>query len=530
MDDADLLRAYAESGSQTAFAELVERRIALVFTAALRRLNGDVHLAEDVTQLVFTDLARKANQLVHHPALLAWLHQSTRWAAASVRRSAKRRQQYEAAAGIEQMIAAAPDPQLNWEQLRTVLDAALDDLSDPDRLAVLQRFFLGHTFAQIGAELGMTENTARMRVERALDKLRRPLAKRGITSTSGALALALGQNLMAGAVPEGLAAVTSSSALKAATGTAASSLSSLFLMSKFSTAAMAALAVALAIGFAWQNRKNSELEAQLQKITSANEAANAHVASLHSSIEKQQQSLARQKAAGQPTAPRHLPLTPEQQERLRLDVIIRKGELDGNYAALFRQLHLPSATLDKFKTLLVERNQTIYDALRYAKEQNVTPASTVETREITQAATADIDRELLTLLGPGHFQQFITFEELSPFRREVRGLGATSLVDIDSPSADARTFQLAQLLRETCPTYPDDLQRSNGWPIDLPAVFVARAEKLLPPESVETLRQYNEERAALRRMMEISRAAALQGKLELSKSSARDYPSATPTK
>src|SRR5436189_6234372 len=90
-DDAELLRHYAEEGVEDAFAELVRRHVNLVYSAALRQVNGDAHLAADATQLVFTDLARKADSLVGHRVLAGWLFTSTRFAAAKLVRGERRR-------------------------------------------------------------------------------------------------------------------------------------------------------------------------------------------------------------------------------------------------------------------------------------------------------------------------------------------------------------------------------------------------------------------------------------------------------
>jgi len=54
--DAELLRNYAETRSESAFAELVRRRLGLVYSVAVRRTRN-THIAEEATQAVFTDLA-----------------------------------------------------------------------------------------------------------------------------------------------------------------------------------------------------------------------------------------------------------------------------------------------------------------------------------------------------------------------------------------------------------------------------------------------------------------------------------------
>ena len=83
-DDAQLLRRYAEAGSESAFSELVSRHIDLVYSAALRQVGGDTHLAQDVTQTVFADLACKARVVSRHGVLTGWLYQATRFAASKV--------------------------------------------------------------------------------------------------------------------------------------------------------------------------------------------------------------------------------------------------------------------------------------------------------------------------------------------------------------------------------------------------------------------------------------------------------------
>src|SRR5215510_10082259 len=95
LNDAELLRQYATTGSEEAFTELVSRHLSLVYSAALRQVQGDAHLAEDVGQTVFIDLSRKAAALARHPVLSGWLYVSTRMAAAKALRAQTRRQKWE---------------------------------------------------------------------------------------------------------------------------------------------------------------------------------------------------------------------------------------------------------------------------------------------------------------------------------------------------------------------------------------------------------------------------------------------------
>jgi RNA polymerase sigma factor (sigma-70 family) len=212
--DNDLLRRYVEDQSEPAFTALVERHIALVYSAALRQVSGDVPAAQDVTQAVFCDLARQGRRLMRHPSLAGWLYTSTRFLAAKTRRAERRRHAREQHTHPMNEPLGSAIPDLDWRELRPVLDDAMHDLSETDREAVLLRYFQERPLAEIGSRLGLTENAARMRVDRALEKLRDALAKRGVTSTVSVLALGLAQYAVV-AAPEGLALQVGRAALLA---------------------------------------------------------------------------------------------------------------------------------------------------------------------------------------------------------------------------------------------------------------------------------------------------------------------------
>lgn len=217
-EDPELLRTFASDRSEAAFAELVRRHIDLVYTFALRRVNGDAHLADDVTQSVFADLARKASELQDRIVLTGWLYTSTRFAAAKAVRSEQRRRTHEQESQTMQELHTEPTPA--WEQIRPVLDHVMDQLNEPDREALLLRFFEGRPLAEVGRRLAVSEDAARMRIERALEKTRTLLVRHGITSTSAALAAALSAQ-PALAAPAGLAGAVTTGALATLTAVGA---------------------------------------------------------------------------------------------------------------------------------------------------------------------------------------------------------------------------------------------------------------------------------------------------------------------
>ncbi len=265
--DGALLRRYAERGDEEAFAELVRRHLGLVYGAALRQIGGDAHRAEEIAQVVFTDLARRAGPLAERPVLASWLHTSTRYAAAKLRRAEARRWKHEQEAGAMKALLREEETAAEWARLRPVIDDAVQDLGESDREAVLQRFFANRGFAEIGAALGVSEDAARMRVERALEKLRTLLARRGLTSTGAALGLALEAHA-ASLAPAGLASVVAGQATAcgvALAGAATASVVSFMSVTKLTLGVAAALgAVALVGTHAGMSRWRETDEARLQ--------------------------------------------------------------------------------------------------------------------------------------------------------------------------------------------------------------------------------------------------------------------------
>jgi RNA polymerase sigma factor (sigma-70 family) len=268
--DSELLRRFAEGRDEAAFGVLVRRQLNLVYSVALRQVGGDAHLAQDVVQRVFTDLARKAPALSRRATLGGWLYRATRFTAADLVRAERARRVREQEA--QTMHDPSPDSNAaDWEKLRPLLDEAISELREPDRDALLLRFFEARPFAEIGAALRTSEDAARMRVERALGKLHIALTRRGVTSTSAALGLALA-NQASVAAPVGLAtSVTATAVAGAAASGGASVLLTLLTMSKIKTTIVGVIVAACLTTAVVEMRANRVLRAELTPVSGRDE-------------------------------------------------------------------------------------------------------------------------------------------------------------------------------------------------------------------------------------------------------------------
>jgi len=222
-DSQELLAEYATNGSEEAFRELVTRYVNLVYSTALRLVSGDSQLAEDVTPTVVISLARKGRALSSGVMLGGWLHRDTCFVAAKTMRSERRRKSRERYS--VEMNTWQDHSGSDLMQVAPILDEAIDQLGAEDRIAILLRFFEQLDFRSVGEVLGSNEDAARMRVNRALEKLHSLLKHRGVSLSVAALGTALATEAVT-AAPVGLAATITAAALSGTTVTTMSSFGS----------------------------------------------------------------------------------------------------------------------------------------------------------------------------------------------------------------------------------------------------------------------------------------------------------------
>ncbi len=251
MDDHELLREYATRNSEEAFRALVDRHAGLVYHAALRQVHNP-HTAEEVAQAVFIALARKAGRISRSTVLPGWLYRATRFAVSDLARRESRRQRREQEAFHMEHSNQPDDTSAIWEQITPLLDTALERLSQSERDAVLVRFFQEGSHKEVARALGISEDAAKMRVSRAVEKLRVIFAKHGFVVPAASLGTALSANA-AQAAPASLAvSVTKLAAAKgaasASTLTITKGILKLMAWTKVKTAFITGAAVLLAVG------------------------------------------------------------------------------------------------------------------------------------------------------------------------------------------------------------------------------------------------------------------------------------------
>jgi RNA polymerase sigma factor (sigma-70 family) len=311
-DDFQLLDRYARRSDHAAFAELARRYVNLVHTAAVRRV-GNRHLAEDVMQAVFVILATKPGSVRTTAPLSAWLLMTVRYAAANALKMERRRHKHEAIASslaaTSGACSANPSDVLVWQEVASELDDAVLKLPGVDRRAILLRYFEQRPVREVAEALNVTEGAAKQRLNRAVEKLRQRLNRRGATfAPAGAAGLAtlLSANAV-GAAPAGLvtsaaALSTSAAATAAASVTIAKGAITMMTWTKLKAAALVVAAASI-VGTGTAVTINRVSAQNASSVPGASPAVRAAAANRVAAAEKVIALLEQRLAAGEPYTP-----------------------------------------------------------------------------------------------------------------------------------------------------------------------------------------------------------------------------------
>jgi len=496
-DDAQLLREYVAHRSEVAFAELVRRHLGLVYHSAARQLGDEAHLASDVAQGVFILLGARSRSLLTHPSLASWLHATTHFKVAELRRAEKRRRAREQVAHFMHELEESDFTATDFERLRPMIDEVLLELNETDREAVLLRFFENRPFAEIAARLRLTENTAHKRVERALESLRGRLGRRGVKSTAAALGAALaGQSALA-VPPAGLAAsVTGAVVASGLPGAAAWSFVSF--MSTKTTATAAAIVMVVAGGVATHQvsaerdaiaalatleKQNAALVAQIRAVESYRtiqpNTATPAVAPRISGASTPNSELARRLGSGGFASVEEsrafLQANPDVRDAL---VSFHHAQLSEQYAELFPTLGLTDLERQRFLTLLNAGMRRIVGEHQFSVADET-------------VSGVEIGRQLRELLGEARYQQYRAFRDNSPARDVTREL-TRSLYFTPAPLTPVQAIEFKRVVEQTIADPALGEKYTGAWPY-VPAPIwekvVTEAHATLTEPQIEALRE-----------------------------------------
>jgi RNA polymerase sigma factor (sigma-70 family) len=455
--DLELLQRFARDRAQDAFTELVRRHLNLVYSAALRQVRSP-QLAEEIAQSVFADLARDARKISGTgvspvSSLTPWLFAVTRRTAVDVIRKESRRQLREQLA-YEMNITNAPDA--SWQHIEPLLDEAVAELDEPDRAAVLLRFFENQSLRDVGQQLGVSDDAAQKRVSRAVERLREFFAKRGISVGAGGLVVVISANAVQ-AAPVGLAvtisaaafagtAVTTSTIIAATTKTIAMTT----LQKTLVTATVAVLAGAgiyqakqahdARVEAQTLQQQQAPLADEIQKLQNnfadaTNRLADLLAENLRLKLGSNQAELLKlrgqvgvlQAKASQQTKPKREPSiaeiakSPQMQEMMKTMKSSAAASLDKVYAKFFADLKLTPEQVSTLKQLISDKMTA---GLADRGASLVGKLSSDQIRQLNDqinAEKAGVDDQIRQTLGADGFAAYQAYEKTYTERSQIVG-------------------------------------------------------------------------------------------------------------
>jgi RNA polymerase sigma factor (sigma-70 family) len=468
-NDLDLLGQFSREQSQDAFATLVGRHMNLVYSAALRQVRSP-QLAEEVSQTVFTNLARNAAKLAPDTILSAWLYQVTRHAAIDVIRSEARRQAREQ---ISIQMSELNETSAGWTQIEPLLDEAMQSLDPMDRTALLLRYFENKSLREVGEALGASEDAAQKRVHRAIERLREFFVQRKATVGATGLVAVISAHAIQ-AAPSGLAAVVATGAVVASALTstsAAVTITKVIAMTTLQkTLIVAVLAGAIGAGI-YQARVASKLREQVQTLKQEQE----HESELNRNAREMAlnrdratnalAALAGEEAArkkgpnevlklrgevgrlrlenaqiGSSNALRKATATPEARKMLR---DVQKASMGMIYKGFAQQAKLTTEQTDQFNDLLADHVMKNVDSITTALRDKLPPD---EMNRVFAVQDAALQQQVEALLGQDGLAQYQDYtKNLLATLSAMQFKGMMSGTDAEK---EQKSNQLRQLIQQ----------------------------------------------------------------------------------
>ena len=504
-NDADLLGEFARDpatrSGQDAFTELVNRHLNLVYSAAMRQVRSP-QLAEEVSQSVFTQLARHAATLKPGTVLAAWLHRVTCHAAIDAVRRESRRLAHEQIAS--EMSLLMNDDAEDWLQIEPHLDEAVQSLDETDRAAILLRFFENKSLREVGETLGTSEDAAQKRVVRALERLREYFITNKIAVPTGGLAGVISANVILFA-PVGLLSKIAAGALAVPIAASTSlTTAKIIAMTTLQKITVGALLVGAAATIAYQYRETSSLRqenetyaqrqarenaltAQIQQLEQQRDQASNALASVKEEnaalrnhptevlkLRGEVGALREEKAQLSATSPlSKLISTPEARALVREQ---QKGGMAMIYKQLAQQLKLTPDQTDKFNDLLADH---IMQDIDYVTAAIRDKTSSDQLSQTFATDNASLGQNIKDLLGADALAQYQNYT-----KNLLANLTAQQFQDSLTGSTDEKEAKAAQL-RQAIQQETQSTLANAGLPADFQAVPILNFVNIASQQQAE---------------------------------------------
>ncbi|MDB6123759.1 MAG: polymerase, sigma-24 subunit, subfamily [Pedosphaera sp.] len=456
MDDRELLQEYATQKSEAAFASLVARHINMVYSVALRHA-GNAHHAEEIAQAVFVILAKKAASLSRGTILSGWLFHTARLTANNFLRTEIRRVRREQEAYMRSTLHETESEE--WNRIAPLLDEAMADLGEKDRSAVVLRYVEGKDLKEVGAAFGASEEAAKKRVSRAVEKLRKFFTARGVMLSSTALTGAIAAHSVQ-AAPLGLAAsvtagAVQSSVLTASTLTLVKGTIKVMAWTKVKIAVGVGVAALVAVQWYEIANEKKELAAVRQELQQQRQAAETHQTTI-AKLEQDKASLveqvrsvgvaktkliAKQKAAVDSAAAapgaggKNLSANdlanifddPAANELYKVQV---RQILKGQFSGFAKKTKISTEDAEKVYDIFIDNELKKRQAVAAVIRGELDADKAIQARDATRG---DVDEQLKGLLGEDKFAQYKDWKRNAQIDSMMGGLkdelGDTPLTD-----------------------------------------------------------------------------------------------------
>jgi hypothetical protein len=191
----------------------------------------------------------------------------------------------------------------------------------------------------------------------------------------------------------------------------------------------------------------------------------------------------------------------------------QRAALDSRYAALFKEMKLSPAELEKFKSLLVERQSSRMDVMNAARENGLNPRENRdEINKLVAEAQAEVDANIKAALGDTRFAQYQNYDATQPQRNLVSQLDQRLSYTSTQLNPTQTQFLITALSSGDTSTTDQGGGPGNwgggGNRTVISDTVIQKAQSVLSPDQVAALKQIQSEQLAQQKVRELMRSGS----------------------